>query len=400
MDGRDLELGELLAAAESAPPGESVGVIAHDLRKRFGADRVSFLFVDLMEQQLLRLSAPAEGEAANATEQLDLQGSVYEAVLRDQRQHVEPDDQGGRRVISPVTNRGDCIGVLEVTLQYADDGVLGQIREAAHALAYIIVTDRRFTDLYHAGRRTTRTSLAAEIQHQLLPSASCCEAPQFTLAAGLVPADDIGGDTYDYTLDQDTLHLSITDAMGHDTDSALLATLVMAALRGARRTGCDALQQARRAHEALLAHNRGLATGQLLCIRLESGTCELINAGHPWPLRLREGATEVEEVQLGINLPFGVASPVSYRLQELQLSPGDRLVLLTDGMQERGASAVDLASLVRETRALHPREAVRALTTAVLNACRGNLKDDATVMILDWRGAARPAPDAQPAPDA
>ncbi|MEV6758558.1 PP2C family protein-serine/threonine phosphatase [Streptomyces sp. NPDC051214] len=394
MDGRDLELGELLAAAESAPPGESVGVIAHDLRKRFGADRVSFLFVDLMEQQLLRLSAPAEGEATDAAERLDLRGSVYEAVLRDQRQHVEPDRQGGRRVISPVTNRGDCIGVLEVSLQYADDVVLGQIREAAHALAYIIVTDRRFTDLYHAGRRTTRTSLAAEIQHQLLPSASCCEAPQFTLAAGLVPADDIGGDTYDYTLDHDALHLSITDAMGHDTDSALLATLVMAALRGARRSGCDALEQARRAHEALLAHNRGLATGQLLCVRLETGTCELINAGHPWPLRLRAGSAEVEEVELAINLPFGVASPAPYRLQELQLSPGDRLVLLTDGMQERGASAVDLASLVRETRTLHPREAVRTLTTAVLDACRGNLKDDATVMILDWHGPTEPAPDA------
>jgi hypothetical protein len=80
-------------------------------------------------------------------------------------------------VISPVTNRGDCIGLLEATLQNADDTVLAQIEDAAHALAYIIVTDRRFTDLYHVGRRTTRTSLAAEIQHQLLPSASCCEAP-------------------------------------------------------------------------------------------------------------------------------------------------------------------------------------------------------------------------------
>ncbi|MFC8228566.1 PP2C family protein-serine/threonine phosphatase [Streptomyces sp. NPDC057287] len=387
MDGRDLELGELLAAAESAPPGESVGVIAHDLRKRFGAESVSFLFVDLMGQRLLRLTAPAEGDMTDTAEQICLQDSIYDTVLRSQRQHVEPDSQGGRRVISPVSNRGDCIGVLEVTLQSADDTVLGQISEAAHALAYIIVTDRRFTDLYHAGRRTTRTSLAAEIQHQLLPSASCCEAPQFTLAAGLVPADDIGGDTYDYTLDQDTLHLSITDAMGHDTDSALLATLVTAALRGARRTGCDALHQAHRAHEALLTHSRGLATGQLMCIRLETGTCELVNAGHPWPLRLRAGATEVEEVQLAVNLPFGVAAPTSYQLQELQLHPGDRLVLLTDGMQERGAAVVDLASLLVDTRASHPREAVRALTTAVLDACRGNLKDDATVVILDWHGA-------------
>ncbi|MGW1728449.1 PP2C family protein-serine/threonine phosphatase [Streptomyces sp. NPDC002306] len=383
MKGGDLELGELLAAAEAAPPGASLDVVAHDLQKRFGAERVSFLFVDLIGQRLVRLVA-ADGVADRDRGPIDLRGSVYDGVLRSQRQHVTPDGRGGRRVITPVSNRGDCIGVLEVTLQCSDDTVLRQVREAAHALAYIIVTDRRFTDLYHLGRRTTETSLAAEIQHQLLPSAPCCEAAQFTLAAGLVPADDIGGDTYDYTLDRDTLHLSITDAMGHDTDSALLATLLVGALRRARRSGCDALKQARHAHEALLRHGRGLATGQLLCVNLETGLCELVNAGHPRPLRLRDDA--VEEVQLAVNLPFGVAAPTTYRLQELQLRPGDRLVLLTDGMQERDAAAVDLAAVVRDTRALHPREAVRSLTAAVLDACQGSLKDDATVLIMDWHG--------------
>ncbi|MCX2926295.1 PP2C family protein-serine/threonine phosphatase [Streptomyces sp. NEAU-W12] len=386
MVGGDLELGELLAAAEAAPPGESVDVVAHDLQKRLGAERVSFLFVDLVGQRLVRLAAAGD-DAADRGGPIDLLDSVYDRVLRSQRQHVEADGQGGRRVITPVTNRGDCIGVLEVSLQSADDTVLRQVREAAHALAYIIVTDRRFTDLYHLGRRTTETSLAAEIQHQLLPSAPCCEAAQFTLAAGLIPADDIGGDTYDYTLDRDTLHLSITDAMGHDTNSALLATLLVGALRRARRSGCDALEQAHHAHQALLSHNCGLATGQLLCIDLETGLCELVNAGHPWPLRLREGT--VEEVGLAVNLPFGVAAPTSYRLQELRLQPGDRLILLTDGMQERGAAAVDLASVVHDTRALHPREAVRSLTAAVFDACHGSLKDDATVLILDWHGGRR-----------
>ncbi|WP_443044641.1 hypothetical protein [Streptomyces sp. DHE17-7] len=47
--------------------------------------------------------------------------------------------------------------------------MLEQIEEAAHALAYIIVTDRRFTDLYHWGNRTATVTLAAEIQRQLLP---------------------------------------------------------------------------------------------------------------------------------------------------------------------------------------------------------------------------------------
>ncbi|MET7296609.1 PP2C family protein-serine/threonine phosphatase [Streptomyces griseoloalbus] len=395
MEREDLELGQLLTAAEAAPPGESVDVVAHDLQKRFGAEHVSFLFADLIGQRLVRL-AVAGGDVGDQAEPIDLQGSVYDSVLRSQRQHVEPDGQGGRRVITPVTNRGDCIGVLEATLQSADDTVLRQICDAAHALAYIIVTDRRFTDLYHLGRRTTDTSLAAEIQHQLLPSAPCCEAPQFTLAAGLVPADDIGGDTYDYSLDRDTLHLSITDAMGHDTASALLATLLVGALRRARRSGCDALKQAHHAHQALLSHNSGLATGQLFCVDLDTGRCELVNAGHPWPLRLRDGT--VEEVKLAVNLPFGVASPISYRLQELQLRPGDRLILLTDGMQERGAAAVDLASVVHDTRSLHPREAVRSLTAAVLDACHGNLQDDATVLILDWHGNRRRSPEIRPGP--
>ncbi|MFE3416103.1 PP2C family protein-serine/threonine phosphatase [Streptomyces mirabilis] len=393
MEGGDLELGELLAAAEAAPPGESVDVVARDLQKRFGAEGVSFLFVDLIGQRLVRLAAVGS-EAADQGEPIDLLGSVYDSVLQSQRQHVEPDGQGGRRVITPVTNRGDCIGVLEVTLQSADDTVLRQVRDAAHALAYIIVTDGRFTDLYHLGRRTTETSLAAEIQHQLLPSAPCCEAEQFTLAAGLVPADDIGGDTYDYTLDRDTLHLSITDAMGHDTNSALLATLLVGALRQARRSGCDALKQAHNAHEALLSHSRGLATGQLLCVDLETGLCELVNAGHPRPLRLRDNA--VEEVKLAVNLPFGVAAPNPYRVQELQLLPGDRLVLLTDGMQERGAAALDLAGFVHDTRALHPREAVRSLTAAVLDACHGGLRDDATVLILDWHGDRRRPAETDP----
>lgn len=386
MKGGDVELGVLLAAAEAAPPGESVEVVARDLQKRFGAEGVSFLFADLVGRRLVRLTA-AGGDVADPDEPIDLQGSTYDRVLQSQLQHVEPDGQGGRRVITPVSNRGDCIGVLEVTLQSADDTVLRQVRDAAHALAYIIVTDRRFTDLYHLGRRTTETSLAAEIQHQLLPSAPCCEADQFTLAAGLVPADDIGGDTYDYTLDRDTLHLSVTDAMGHDTNSALLATLLVGALRQSRRSGCDALEQANRAHRALLHNSRGLATGQLLCVDLETGFCELVNAGHPRPLRMRDGI--VEEVELAVNLPFGVAAPTPYRLQELRLRPGDRLVLLTDGMQERGAAAVDLAALIHDTRPLHPREAVGRLTAAVLDACHGNLKDDATVLILDWHGRRR-----------
>ncbi|UJW32059.1 serine/threonine-protein phosphatase [Saccharothrix sp. AJ9571] len=382
MDGGVLGPADVLAAAESAPPVESVEVVARDLAKRLGAFDVSFLLVDLIDEQLVRLTSTAQ-----APGRVDLRGSAYEEVLRTQRSWLEQDDDGVR-VVLPVTNRGDCVGVLEVTVPTLDDEVLAQLGQAAHALAYVIVTDRRFTDVYHSGRRTTSMSLAAEIQHQLLPSASCCEAAQFTVAGALVPADDIGGDTYDYALDRDTLHLSITDATGHDVASALTATLLVGALRGARRAGHDLAEQARQANQALLDHGEklSLATGLLLRVDLQSGRVELVNAGHPAPLLLRDGV--VEPIELEIDRLFGV-QPYQYRVQRLDLRPGDRLVLLTDGMFERDAANADLPALLRETEELHSREVVRAVTRAVRYACRNQLQDDATVLCLDWHGTFR-----------
>jgi serine phosphatase RsbU (regulator of sigma subunit) len=310
----------------------------------------------------------------------------YERVLRTQRADVEAIGDGAR-VVVPVTDRGDAIGLLELDLpRYPSADEITDISIAAHALAYVVIAARRDTDVFERGQRSTPFALAAEIQRRLLPASYTCEAGQFTLAGWLEPASSVGGDTFDYSLDRDVLQVSITDAVGHQVAAALVATLLVGALRNGRRKGMDLAEQARYANEALAensAHGQ-FVTGQLLRVDLHTGTARIVNAGHTLPLRLRAG--RVEEIPLRIEAPFGVLPGKSFEVQPFPLEPGDRIVFLTDGMLERNAASLDVAAALAGSADLHPREVVHELGSAVLRATGGNLRDDATMVCLDWYG--------------
>ena len=256
---------------------------------------------------------------------------------------------------------------------------------AAHALAYVVIANRRFTDLFEWGQRSVPLSLAAEIQHRLLPAAYTCEAGQFSLAGWLEPAGNIAGDTVDFSLERDTLHLSMTDAMGHSVQAAMLASVLVGALRNARRARLGLAEQARRASASLAEHfhHSEYVTGQLARVDLQTETAQIVDAGHPPPLRLRDG--HVTSIALSPDLQFGLGEH-EYRVQPLALEPGDRLVFLTDGLLERNASSLDIEALVAEGAQMHPREAVRHLVSAVLKGTAGQLEDDATAMCFDWHG--------------
>jgi serine phosphatase RsbU (regulator of sigma subunit) len=323
---------------------------------------------------------------------MPLPGTEYEQVLRRQ-QVVRIPERGGERIMVPVTESGDALGVIDLHLpRLADARAFADIAAVAEALARVVVASRRHSDLMDWAQDTAPFSLAAEIQRRLLPGSYTCETDRFTVAGWLEPANAVGGDTFDYSLDRDTLHLSVTDAVGNDVNAALLASVLLGSLRNSRRRGADLGRQARVANDALAAHAQvgQFVTGQLARLNLHIGRLAFVNAGHPLPYCVRDG--RVREIPLEIDMPFGLYPGRELRVQEVTLRPGDRVVLLTDGMLERNAEDLDLPAMLESLADAHPRELVYELAETVLHATGGDLHDDATVLCLDWRGG----PDARP----
>jgi serine phosphatase RsbU (regulator of sigma subunit) len=384
-----LDVSALLNAAEAAAPAEGVDAVAAALARMLGAKEVSFLIADISGDALVRLTrAPGAGSAEQrpAHERVALSGSVQGTALRTQ-QVLQAPAADGVWLYAPVTQRGETIGVLELLLDGpVEPTVVRSVSQAAHALAYVVIADRRYSDLYEWGQRTTPLILAAEIQRRLLPASYTCEAGQFSMSGWLVPANEAGGDTFDYILDRDALHLSVSDAMGHGVEAAQLATLAVGSLRNSRRRGAGVVEMAQAASWAVDEHagHDQFVTGQVLRLVLASGALEIVNAGHMNPLLVRDGV--VENLALDADPPFGIRPEMPYQLQYRQLEPGDRLVLLTDGMYERNAEAAQIEKLLATLAGLHPREAVQVLTAAVLQATEGNMLDDATALVLDWYG--------------
>jgi serine phosphatase RsbU (regulator of sigma subunit) len=386
-----VDLGALLAAAEAAAPVDAVCAVSDALEEMVSAEEVGFLIADFSGDALIRLGHSSRRAATrragrDTAERVGLEGSPHGRALAEQAVQVVEDDAGAW-IYAPVTSRGEAVGVLELRVpRRPDPQTVEEVAAAAHALAYIVIAGRRYTDLFEWGQRSLPLSLAAEIQHRLLPGSYTCEAGQFTLAAWLEPAGDVGGDTFDFSLGRDELYFSISDAMGHTVNAALLATLVIGSIRNGRRRNATLAEQARLAHTAIEEHagRSQFVTAQIVRVDLVTGTAEVINAGHPAPLRLRDGV--VDEVPLDPDPPFGAVPESEFHVQTLPLQPGDRLMFLTDGVLERDAATADVSAVLAASRGEHPREAVQHLIQAAVRASGGRLGDDATALCLDWHG--------------
>lgn len=177
--------------------------------------------------------------------------------------------------------------------------------------------------------------LAAAAQKELIPH----KFPPFPdrkgieLSACLHPARDVGGDLYDYFINEDKLYFCIGDVSG----KGVQASLFMAATHYLFRSvaaGMPAADAVRQINAALCEGNEScrFVTFWFGCLDLGSGSLEYVNAGHDSPVFLRNG--EVDTLPRSENMPLGVMEDAEIVSGAICLAPEDMMLLYTDGVTE------------------------------------------------------------------
>ncbi len=364
------------------------------LTEEMDAVSVRLWLADYDEAVLAALGGPGGTDPA---EVLDVGHGGPGEAYATQEQVTLPDPAGGTTVHVPVSLRAERLGVLTVGFAGSLDPVEGQggpaLAEVALTVAYVLTTALRYTDSFERARRREPLSVAAEMQWSMVAARSF-SGPQFSLAGQVRPAYHIGGDAYDLCVGPSTLWLAVIDAMGHGTQAAVLTALAVTTLRNARRSGQGLVDQVVAADRALnqIFGGTRFVTGLVLQVDLETGNVEMVNAGHPRPYLIRAG--RMTRTQLDPHLPMGLFEEVSYGSARLQLLEGDRWVFVSDGVTEAAVDETSqfgdthLPQLLASCAPASTQELVDHLQAALRKAV-GDLKDDASVVVVDWKRADR-----------
>lgn len=228
---------------------------------------------------------------------------------------------------------------------------------------------------------------AREIQQSLLPK-EIPQLPGFEVAGAWRPALAVSGDYFDvFALGDHRLCICIADVVGKGVSAALLMAHAQAAVRALSSQSDSPAALCARVNK-LLCEN--LATGKFVTFFYaildgETRTLEYCNAGHPNPILLSHGQSQVLDKSGAV---LGVFPNWAYENGRIPFESQDRLLLFTDGITEaEGAGAQEfgeesIASFAKANSRKSAKEITTGLLAQVSAFCGGRFHDDATLVVV------------------
>jgi len=252
-----------------------------------------------------------------------------------------------------------------------------------------------------AARVSGELAAARRIQLGSLPDAGHLFAGEsrFEFATLLEPAREVGGDLYDFfMIDAQRLCFVVADVSGKGVPASLFMAVTKTLTKSfSLRLKGSAAEVVMAANQDLSRENVGMMFVTLLLgvLDVQTGELELVNAGHDAPWRVSQGGV-VEKIATPAETggpPLCVVDDFVYLSQRLQLSPGDTLCVITDGVTEAmnqsgelfGGQRLQAALAVTPTgQSLNQMmERVRAEIAGFVGAAEAS--DDLTLLLLRWQ---------------
>jgi PAS domain S-box-containing protein len=239
-----------------------------------------------------------------------------------------------------------------------------------------------------------RTRIARTLQQSLLPP-ELPAIPGFSVAASFLPAgegNDVGGDFYDVFEADGGWMVIVGDVCGKGADAAALTAVIRNSVRALALKDDDPASILDGVNRVMLHHDLGLRFATAVLGRLvpsgEGAHMRLAVAGHPPPLILR--ADETVRSVGGRGHVLGIGPDASYECRELELAPGDTLVLYTDGVLDAAApkgfmTLEQLESLLAQASGLPTHEVVHLIERQAMRLSHGAPRDDVAILAVTAR---------------
>ena len=248
-----------------------------------------------------------------------------------------------------------------------------------------------------SSRIEAELNMASDIQANMLPNIfpAFPDRPEFDVYASMNPAKEVGGDFYDFFLTEDG-HLGIVmaDVSGKGVPAALFMMVSKILLQNTALSGRSPKEILEAVNDQICMNNpeEMFVTVWLGLLDLTTGSLVAANAGHEYPvLKQADGSFELVKDRHG--LVIGAMEGARYQQYELQMEPGSKLFLYTDGVAEATNANNELFGTDRMVTALRaaenqtPQEILKNVDAAVAQFVGDAPQfDDLTMLCLQFNG--------------